>query len=135
MSEFNANPTQFQGPFQPPMPAPSVVYVPSTKIADRAARTAGLIGTLKWVLLVLNAIGSFIYIAIGANVSKPTATIDADGVASTDSNPFGMLFVAAGVGSLVVGTIVILVLFGWFQHMLATNAEMVRRLDRIGAGK
>ena len=37
-----------------------------------------------------------------------------------------MLFVAAGVGSLIVGTIVILVLFGWFQHMLATNAELVR---------
>jgi hypothetical protein len=127
MSDFNANrpPVHYTGADQPQQPA---VYVPSDKIPAKAARTAGLIGVLKWVLLVLNAIGSFIYIAIGANVSKPTATIDANGVASTDSNPFGMLFVAAGVGSLVVGTIVILVLFGWFQHMLATNAEMVRRI-------
>jgi len=129
MSEFNANPQQFQGPFQPqqPMP-PRVVFVPSDKVASKAARTAGLIGVLKIVLLVLNALGSVIYIAIGANASRPTTTFGADGAATTtsDGNPFGVLFVAAGVGSLIVGTIVILVLFGWFQHMLATNAELVR---------
>ena len=61
MSEFNANPQQFQGPFQPqqPMP-PRAVYVPSDKIATKAARTARLIGGLKVVMLVLNALGSVI---------------------------------------------------------------------------
>jgi hypothetical protein len=129
MSDFNANPQQFQGPSQSQQPPPpSAVYVPSDKVAAKAARTAGLIGVLKIVLLVLNAIGSIVYIAIGSNASRSTTTFDANGAATTsDGSPFGMLFVAAGVGSLVVGTIVILVLFGWFQHMLATNAELVRQ--------
>jgi hypothetical protein len=120
--------SEFQGPFQPQQPTQSAVYAPSEKVATKAARTAGLIGVLKIVLLVLNAIGSIVYIAIGANASSSSTTFDANGAATTsDGNPFGMLFVVAGVGSLIVGTIVILVLFGWFQHMLATNAELVRQ--------
>lgn len=115
-----------QQPYQP---------VPS-KIATRAASTASLIGVLKWILLVVNAIGSVIYIAVGINASKPdTSTVVEGEFATNDSgNPFGMVFVAAGVGSLVVGTIVILVLFGWFQHMLATNAELVRQGSRNHTG-
>lgn len=104
--------------FQPEQPS---------RIASKAAATASLIGVLKWILIILNVIGSVIYIAVGVNASKPETTFSEEGFAESDSNPFGMLFVAAGVGSLVVGTIVILVLFGWFQHMLATNAELVRQ--------
>lgn len=116
---------QQPGPFgqQPPKP----VYVPANKIASKATSTASLIGVLKWILLVLNAIGSVIYIVVGVNASKPETTLTEEGFTESDGNAFGMLFVAAGVGSLVVGSIVILVLFGWFQHMLATNAELVRQ--------
>jgi hypothetical protein len=103
-------------------------FVPSdVKIANKAASTASLIGVLKWILLVLNAIGSVVYIAVGVQASKPKTTFTEEGFAESDSNPFGMLFVAGGVMSLVVGTVLVLVLFGWFQHMLATNAELVRQ--------
>lgn len=108
-------------------------FIPSdVKIANKAASTASLIGVLKIILLVVNALGSFVWIAVGVNASKPDTTFTQEGL--VESNPFGALFgtlfVAVGVGSLVVGTIVILVLFGWFQHMLATNAELVRQGSR-----
>lgn len=100
-------------------------------IASKAASTARLIGVLKWILLVVNALGSIMWIAVGVNASKPTTTFTEEGLVESDTNPFGALFgglfVAGGVVSLVVGTIVVLVLFGWFQHMLATNAELVRQ--------
>jgi hypothetical protein len=103
-------------------------FIPSdVKIANKAASTASLIGVLKWILLVLNALGSVVYIYVGIQASKPETTLTEEGFTESDANPFGMLFVAGGVGSLVVGTVVILVLFGWFQHMLATNAELVRQ--------
>lgn len=99
----------------------------SNKIASKAATTARLIGVLKYILLVVNALGSLVYIYAGVQASKPEQTFTEEGMVESDGSPFGMLFVAGGVVTLVVGSIVVLVLFGWFQHMLATNAELVRQ--------
>ena len=113
----------------------STEYVPqSVKVAAKATSTAHMIGVLKVVALVLNAIGSVVYVAVGVAASRPTTTFETreDGfqIPHESTSPFGGLFIGAGVTSLVVGTVLILVLFGWFQHMLATNAEILRRLDR-----
>jgi hypothetical protein len=92
------------------------VYVPSTKIPDRAARTARFIGVLKWVVVGAQLLwGVLVIVGIAQAETWPEWTL--------------MLEPVAGLAAALVA-VVTWVLFGWFQHMLATNAELVRLASR-----
>lgn len=100
-------------------------------IINKALKTARLIGTVKVTVIVANIVASIGYIIAGIAVSQPSYDVDAFGHMDTDGSPLAAPLIIAGLVNGVVGTFVLLALFGFFQYMLATNAELLKReVDR-----
>jgi hypothetical protein len=107
------------------------------KVVKAATRQADLINVVKVVLLIINALiaAGLILVAFGLRPSEPEP-VTQEGVPEGEFGPefvpvdqgteLWWLFLAQGVIVAVVGTLVILVIMGWFEHMLRTNTETTR---------
>jgi hypothetical protein len=92
-------------------------------VVRAATRTAEIIHAVKITLIVLNMAGSLFLILAGI-LWKPG--VDEMGRTRPGSSPLWFVPLAQGAAGLIFGSLVILVVFGWFEHMLRTNAELVR---------
>jgi hypothetical protein len=97
----------------------------TSSVARGATRTAEIIHAVKITLLVVNGLAGLALIIVGFASASSTGT-DEYGLPTSSVNPISVGLGLYGVGLLVIGTLVILVMLGWFEDMLRTNAELVR---------
>lgn len=100
-------------------------------VVNAANRTASVIGAVKITLLALNILAGLLLIATGIN-ARPSQTAAAvfEGELLAPPTETGTslwwLFVLAGVVTLVVNSLLIFAILGWFEHMLRTQTETLR---------
>lgn len=95
-----------------PIPAqqfPNPAPVKVSRTAPPAARVAGTIGIVKWLVVAFGIISTLVSFAV-------LVTSDTDAFAQA----MALLVLAGGV----VTVLVVWVLFGWFQHTLGALAEI-----------
>jgi hypothetical protein len=96
---------------------------------SKARRTAAFIGTVKLILVAVNALASTVYIVMGVSLAEGTESWTLEGGYVQHDNPFAAPIVIAGLVGLIFGTLVILAAGGFFQYMLLTNAEILARSE------
>lgn len=102
-------------------------------VSKKAAVQADVIQVVKIVLIIANLITAAALVVAGF-LTRPgdAATVTGEaGYSYVESSGWGGWWVLVGAGATqaVVGSLLILVVLGWFEHMLRTQAETVRLAD------
>lgn len=94
-----------------------------------AVATAKMFTVVKYVLIVINIAAGVYIFNVGQNmsVSSGIVAIEGGGTAPVADNStassIGSLLQAYGVSEMVIGTVLILMFFGWFASMLRLSAR------------
>ena len=90
-----------------------------SKVADRSDEVARGIRVAKVTVLILNWVGSAVFIIVGVNAHQADAS-------NVLVNLVPTLLVWFGIVGLVAGTLLVWIAFGWFELMLRGMAELLR---------
>jgi small-conductance mechanosensitive channel len=94
-----------------------------SQVVRNAQRVATTINVVKIVLMVVNVVAGAVVMVIG-RVGTEQASVNSNGFIETGRAVNGSLIVG-GLLTAVVGTLLIYVLLGWFEHVLRTLAAVV----------
>lgn len=101
-------------------------------IAEKAARTAHTIAAVKVVLIGLNLVTAAVGVIAGASIWT-TRTVSEFGVMQTGTNPVAVAIVVLSLITGIIGSLLVHVVLGWFEGMLATNAAILESVTRPAA--
>lgn len=94
-------------------------------VAVRARRQADLTSGVKYALIVVNALIGIVVVIAGFAAAHDPTVLEGGYTVDVGSGPNAVL-IGSGIVQLLIGTLALFVVFGFFEHVLRTNAELVR---------
>ncbi|GAA1641795.1 hypothetical protein GCM10009744_34670 [Kribbella alba] len=104
-----------------------------SQVVRNANRVATTINVVKIVLLAFNAIAGVILVVNGAVGSQQQSINSLTGEIET-SHAAAVYLIIGGLATLVLGSLLIYVLLGWFEHVLRTLAALVENTQPVMVG-
>jgi hypothetical protein len=100
-----------------------------SQVVRNAQRVAATISVVKTILIILNVVTGLVTVIIGV-IGTEQSAVNINGFVES-TRAVDTTLIAGGLLTAVVGTLLIYVLLGWFEHVLRTLAAIVENTSSV----